>query len=175
MRSGMPQRPLTDPSERSLYQQMPGVASVEEEEETIMTNVDSHRAAHAAFNRRDYEDAVKNLRDDIQYTDHPRNISTKGPVEFVDWLKGWAAAFSDAQVADVRYIDGGDHTVALFQGRGTNDGAMGPMPATGKRMDLPYCEVLRFDAEGRVVAGEIFYDTVTMMVQLGLMEPLQAS
>jgi ketosteroid isomerase-like protein len=140
-----------------------------------VSNVDSHRAAHAAFNRRDYEEAVQNLRDDVQYTDHPRDITTKGPVEFVDYLKGWTTAFSDAQIADARYIDGGDYTVAIFHGRGTNDGAMGPMQATGKRMNLPYCEVLRYDAEGHVVAGEMFYDAMTMMVQLGLAEPPPAS
>jgi ketosteroid isomerase-like protein len=135
-----------------------------------MTNVDSHRAAHAAFNRRDYEEAVRHFRDDVQYTDHPRNITTKGTVEFVDWLKGWVEAFSDAQVTDVHYIDGGDHTVATFRGRGTNDGAMGPLQATGGRMDLPYCEVFRYDSEGHVVTGEMYYDSMTMLVQLGIME-----
>ena len=135
-----------------------------------MTNVDSHRAAHAAFNRRDYQESVKNMREDAQYTDHPRNITTKGTVEFIDWLQGWAAAFSDARVEDVRYLDGGDHTVALFQGRGTNDGSVGGAPATGRRMDLAYCEVFRYDADGHVVAGELYYDTMTMMAQLGLME-----
>jgi ketosteroid isomerase-like protein len=136
-----------------------------------MGNVDTHRAAHEAFNRRDYDEAVRNCREDLQYVDHPRNITTKGTVEFVDWLKGWATAFSDAEVADVRYIDGGDHSVAIFQGRGTNDGAMGLLAATGRRMDLPYCEIFRYDAGGKMVAAEIFYDSTTMMVQLGTMEP----
>jgi hypothetical protein len=102
-----------------------------------MSNVDAHRSAHEAFNRRDYEAAVQNFRDGLEYTDHPRNITTKGSAEFISWMQGWVAAFSDAQVADVRYIDGDDHSVAIFQGRGTNDGAMGPLPATGKRLDMP--------------------------------------
>jgi len=48
---------------------------------------------------------------------------------------------------------------------------MGPLQATGRRMDLPFCEVMTYDAQGRIVAGEMFYDSTTMMVQLGLMEP----
>jgi steroid delta-isomerase-like uncharacterized protein len=136
-----------------------------------MSNVDTHRTAHENFNRRDYEAVARPFREDAHYTDHPRNITTKSPVEFVDWLKGWVEAFSDAKVDEVRYIDGGDHTVAIFQGRGTNDGPLGPLPASGRRMDMPYCEVLRYDSEGRITAGEIFYDTATMMVQLGHMEP----
>ena len=126
--------------------------------------------SRAAFNRREYDEGVRNFRDDVHYTDHPRGITTKGPVEFVDWMKGWVSAFSDAEVAEPRYIDGGEHTVAIFQGRGTNDGAVGPLPATGQRMDLPFCEILRYDGDGRVVSGEIFYDNLTMMVQLGVLE-----
>lgn len=136
-----------------------------------MSNVDTHRAAHDAFNRRDYTAAVRAVRDDATYTDHPRNMTTKGPLEFVDWLKGWETAFSDASVGDPQYIDAGDHTVCLFQGRGTNDGVMGPLQATGRRMDLPFCEVMTYDRQGQIVAGELFYDSTTMMVQLGLMEP----
>jgi ketosteroid isomerase-like protein len=136
-----------------------------------MSNVDTHRAAHEAFNRRDYDEVVRSFREDLVYTDHPRNITTKGPAEFIGWLQGWTTAFSDAQVSEVRYIDGGDHSVAIFQGRGTNDGVMGPMQATGKRIDLPICEIFRYDSEGRTVAGEMFYDTMTMLVQLGIMEP----
>jgi ketosteroid isomerase-like protein len=68
-----------------------------------MTNVDSHQAAHDAFNRRDYDEAVRHFRDDAEYTDHPRNITTKGTVEFVGWMKGWVQAFSDAQVTDSHY------------------------------------------------------------------------
>ena len=64
-----------------------------------MSNVDTHRAAHAAFNRRDYEEMVRNFREDFSFTDHPRTITVKGPVEFVDWAKGWTRAFSDALVA----------------------------------------------------------------------------
>jgi len=47
------------------------------------------------------------------HTDHPRSITTKGPGEFGDWLKGWVETFSDAEVADARYIDGGDQDQPL--------------------------------------------------------------
>jgi hypothetical protein len=97
----------------------------------------------------------------------------KGPREFADWCQQWVDGFSDARVDDPRYIDGGDHTVAIFQGRGTNDGRLGPLPATGRRMDLPFCEVMQYDQDGHITGGEIFYDTTTMMVQLGHMQPPQ--
>jgi hypothetical protein len=49
------------------------------------------------------------------------------------------------------------------------------MPATGRRMDLPFCEVARYDAEGRIVQGEVYYDLMSMMVQLGHVQPPQLS
>jgi hypothetical protein len=35
-------------------------------------------------------------------------------------------------------------------------------------MDLPFCEVLRFDESGRIVSGGIYYDVMTMLTQLGI-------
>lgn len=130
-----------------------------------------HRAAHAAFNGRDLHEAVRHFRPDTEYTDHARGLTTKGPAEFIDWMQGWIDAFPDATVEEARYIDSGDHCVATFQGRGTNNGSMGNLPPTGHRMDIGMCEVLRFDSSGRIASGDIYYDTMSMMVQLGHMQP----
>jgi steroid delta-isomerase-like uncharacterized protein len=135
-----------------------------------MGNVDTHRAAHDAFNSRDWDAMERLNRNDVEYTDHPRGTTTKGNGEFVDYLRGWTEAFSDATPADPRYIDAGDHTIAIFHASGINDGAAGPMPATGKKMHLPMCEVLRYDSDGKVAHGELFYDMATLMIQLGHME-----
>jgi predicted ester cyclase len=130
-----------------------------------------HRAAHAAFNGRDLHEAVRHFRPDTEYTDHARGLTTKGPAEFIDWMQGWIDAFPDATVEEARYIDSGDHCVATFQGRGTNNGPMGNLPPTGHRMDIGMCEVLRFDSSGRIAGGDMYYDTMSIMVQLGHMQP----
>jgi hypothetical protein len=83
----------------------------------------------------------------------------------------WVTAFSNAEVAEPQYIDGGDTVVALFTGRGVNDGPLGPLPKTGKRMTVPFCEVLRFDDKGQVVWGAIYYDQLSMLTQLGHAQP----
>ena len=136
-----------------------------------MSNVDTHRDSLEAFNDRNWDDAVGAMREDCVYTDHPRNISLKGPREMADWLQDWAQAFSDGRAVDIHYIDGGEYTVALFHAQGTNDGALGSLPATGKRIDVPFCDILRYDAEGHIIGGEAYYDTMTLMVQLGHMQP----
>jgi hypothetical protein len=34
---------------------------------------------------------------------------------------------------------------------------------------LPLCELWHFDADGRVVGGDLYYDQVSLLTQLGLL------
>ncbi len=137
-----------------------------------MGQIDKHRSAHEAFNSRDWDGVIRDFGPDAEYTDHPRGVTTKDAQQFVEYLKaGWCTAFSDAEVANVRYSDAGDKSIAQFEGRGTNDGALGPMPATGRTMNMPFCETLTYGPDGKVVSGELYYDQVTMLTQLGHMQP----
>ena len=133
-------------------------------------NVETHRAGHEAFNRRDFGAMVKEYEESIRWIDQARGATFSTPDEFKsDFLAGWIRASSDCRVTDARYTDAGDSVVARFTARGTNDGPLGPFPATGKEWSLPICEMWHFDADGRVVGGEIYYDQVSLLTQLGLM------
>ncbi len=136
-----------------------------------MSNVDKYRSAHQSFNRRDWTAVVQNFSPEAQYTDHARRVTLKSPQDLVDYLRAnWVAAFSDAAITDIVYIDAGDHMIAQFTGTGTNDGAFGPMPRTGRRISTPFCEIVQFDAAGEIISGSLYYDQVTILVQLGHME-----
>jgi SnoaL-like domain len=112
----------------------------------------------------------------VSWIDQARGITFRTPQEFKnDFLEGWIQASSDCQVTDARYTDAGEMVVARFTGRGTNDGPLGPFPATGKEWTLPICEMWHFDVDGRVVGGEIYYDQVSLLTQLELLpEPSRA-
>jgi hypothetical protein len=112
----------------------------------------------------------------ISWIDQARGSTFTTPQEFTDeFLAGWIEASSDCRVTDARYTDGGDVVVARFIVRGTNDGPLGPFPATGKEWTLPICELWQFDADGRVLGGEIYYDQVSLLTQLELLpEPSRA-
>jgi steroid delta-isomerase-like uncharacterized protein len=134
-------------------------------------NVDTFRAAHEAFNRRDFNAVLSSMAENFVYDDYPRGMTLKGRDGFRQFMQGWATAFSDAAVTASAYIDGGDVVVAEFRGRGTNDGPMGTYPATGKSINLPFCEIMRFDGSGKIVSGAIYYDVMTMLTQLGVGAP----
>jgi hypothetical protein len=119
---------------------------------------------------------VKEYAESISWIDQARGITFRTPQEFNNhFLEGWIQASSDCQVTDARYTDVGEMVVARFTGRGTNDGPLGPFPASGKEWTLPISELWHFDGAGRVVGGEIYYDQVSLLTQLELLpEPSRA-
>ncbi len=135
-----------------------------------MSSADMHRELHEMFNRRDFDGIVERYGADTVYTDHPNALSVTGPDQFREWLSAWTAAMSDAAVTEARYLDAGDTSVAFFVGVGTNDGPFGPNPASGKAVRFAACETLTFDRTGMVVAGEIYFDLLTIMGQTGALQ-----
>ena len=133
-------------------------------------NVEIYRAGHEAFNRRDFEAMTSEYADSIAWTDHSQNRTFRTPGEFrADFLAGWVAAAPDIQIAEARYLDAGRTVVCTFTVLGRHDGPLGPFAATGSQFSLPLCEMWHFDVGGRVVGGDLYYDQVSLLMQLGLM------
>lgn len=140
-------------------------------ESTTMSYVNRYKSSHQAFNRRDWTAVVENFAADAEFIDQARGVVLKGPQQLVDYLRAnWVASFSDAAITDICYIDAGNEVIAQFTGTGTNDGAFGPMPRTGRRISTPFCEIMRFNTAGQIISGSVYYDLVTILVQLGHME-----
>ena len=136
----------------------------------MASSVEIHRAAHDAFNQRDWDRMRALAAETIVYDDRPRGLTLGSRDDFLGWLQEWATGMSDARVSEPDYLEAGEYSVCRFRGQGTNDGPMGPTAAvTGKRMDMPFCEILGV-RDGRITSGEIFYDQLTMLSQLGLTE-----
>jgi steroid delta-isomerase-like uncharacterized protein len=130
-------------------------------------NVETLRAAHQSWNRRDFDATVSAMTDSVSYSDHARDVHLKSRNEFKDWAMAWAKAFSDGKIINPRYIDAGDTVVAEFTVEGTNDGPFGSLPPSGRRISLPFCEICKFDAGGQVISGGAYYDQFTLLTQLG--------
>jgi ketosteroid isomerase-like protein len=135
----------------------------------MASSVDIHRAGHEAFNARDWDSLRDVCANDVAYSDRPRNLELRSVDEFLGWTNDWVTGMSDARVTEPEYLEAGEYSVCRFIGQGTNDGPLGPAQATGKAMNMPFCEIMRVQ-DGKIVSGEIFYDQLTMMSQFGLME-----
>ena len=136
----------------------------------VSSNVETYRAGHEAFNQRDFEAMTIYYADSIAWTDHSQGRTFSTPGEFKnDFLAGWVVSSSDIKITGPRYVDAGFTVLCTFIVTGTHDGPLGPFPATGKRFALPLCEMWHFDSGGRVVGGDLYYDQVSLLTQLGLM------
>ncbi len=138
-------------------------------------NVDTLRAAHASWNKRDFAGVVRNAAEGLVYTDTARGLNLNGRDQFREWTEAWAKAFSDGKITNPEYIDAGDIVVARFIVEGTNDGPLGSLKPTGRKMSLPFCEICHFDKQGRPISGTCYYDQYTLLTQLGHIQPLAAA
>ena len=134
-----------------------------------MGHSETHRRLHDAFNRRDFQVIVDQLAPGFVYEELPRGLSIKTVPEIEAWLQGWVEAIPDGQISEPTYLEGPDHSVATYHARGRNDGPFGNIPATGRTIDVPFCEVAHFASDGRVLKVEFYYDMATMLGQLGLL------
>lgn len=136
-----------------------------------MSNVQLHQATLRAMSDHGAAEAAAFVADDVVYTDQARNLVMKGRDETVEWLGAWKTAFSEGRAELTSCLDAGDWTIARFRGVGRNDGPFAGLPATGRQLDVPFCELLRW-RDGKIVEGEIYYDAATIMTQLGHMPPM---
>ena len=135
-------------------------------------NVETLRAAHESWNKRDFAGIVRNTADGFAYTDNARVLTMNSRDKFREWTESWAKAFSDGRISNPEYIDAGDTVVARFTVEGTNDGPFGSVKPTGRQMSLSFCEICQFDKQGQIVSGGCYYDQYTLLTQLGQMPPI---
>lgn len=129
------------------------------------------RAIYEGFNARDFDRSLASVAADCAWTNLPTGQSFSGPEGFRQNLEQWATAFPDGRAEDLHLIATDDYVVVEFMGRGTNTGPLatpqGELPATGRRVEMPLCDVHRIE-NGKITNGRSYFDMATMLRQLGL-------
>jgi len=106
------------------------------------------------------------LADDfVDHEELPGLAPTKEGV--VTFFRMYLAAFPDLRMVAEDVIVGGDKAVARLRATGTHTGAFMGMPATGRRIDVPLIDIMRFGADGRACEHWGVLDQLAMMQQLG--------
>src|SRR6266851_9191746 len=81
-------------------------------------NVETLRAAHESWNKRDFQGVISNAAEGLVHTDHSRNIALITRDKFREWTEAWATGFSDARITNPEYIDAGDIVIRpIHRGR----------------------------------------------------------
>ena len=116
--------------------------------------------------------------DDVETVVHPEVAVTVPFGEFqtaAEWtalLRQFADAMPDGAHHLSDLIDGGDRIAAWGTWTGTHTGPLatpgGPVPATGRRVEQPFCVLVSVGEDGRLTRVRVYLDRLAMLVQLGL-------
>jgi len=124
-----------------------------------------------AFNSRDFDQGAALIADDALWVNIATGQTFQGPEGYKQFVQGWSGAFPDSKVDVYKVIVANGYVVVEFHGQGTHTGPLqtpaGPIPPTGRQVDIPFCEVYEIK-NGRVVSAHTYFDSATMMRQLGL-------
>ena len=138
-------------------------------------NKDIARQMVDAVNNRDYEIMdelfVPNF---VRHCQATPDINIKNLEEMKGFLKGDLNVFPDSHINIEMLIAEGDLVAGLFTFAGTQEGAMGPFPATGKKVDLKYLGILRFE-DGKIAEMWVEWDNIAILTQLGHFPPPEKS
>lgn len=123
------------------------------------------------FDERDLSDPGAYWTDDS--VDHflAAGEPVRGAAALAEWFGALFAAVPDwTLVIDNVVDDGADQVVVQWTGAGTFTGTpfLG-LEATGKRVEIRGCDVIRFDGDGRILTNTIYYDGAAFARQIGML------
>lgn len=125
-----------------------------------------------AFDAGDLDTAVGTVADDFELVDVAAGQSFRGPEGCRRWLATFRTALPDAWTETVSIFAEGDRVASEHIGRGTHTGpfvtAAGEIPATGRKIELRIAEFYQL-RQGKIARLHAYYDTATMMRQLGVL------
>ncbi len=125
------------------------------------------REGFDAYNRRDIEAFVAPYATNARLIDVPTGEVLTGKEGGREFYRRWVAGFSDGKATIENLIVSGDTVVAQFSAEGTQDGPLGPFPASHKRSKTRFVDIAKFDAQGKIVEDILYYDQLSMLQQLG--------
>ncbi|HEV2458565.1 MAG TPA: ester cyclase [Ktedonobacterales bacterium] len=129
---------------------------------------------HKANDRRIIEEGLnrKNLAflDGITATDvvaHSPTGAIQGLAAYRQYLEAYLTAFPDLRFTIEAQLAEGDQSVMHWTARGTHQGALAGIPATGKQATTPGVTLTRW-ASGKAVEVWTYFDNLHLMQELGV-------
>jgi predicted ester cyclase len=129
------------------------------------------RIFHESWDMRDPDRGATVIADGCKFEDIARGEQQIGPEAYKYDYYRWREAFPDGECKVVNVIVQGNWAVVEYVNRGTHLGilrsSLGTFKPTGRSVEIRYCSVMRVE-NGKVVEGRDFYDSATIVRQLGI-------
>ena len=127
------------------------------------------RDAYTVFNTRDWAALATLFSGDAVLTNVATGEQFHGPAGVERFMTSWLVAFPDGHIEIETLAQAGDVAVCEFRGVGTHAGTFrtptGDIPATGRGVNVPFCDVVRL-RDGKIVSIRTYFDTATFGAQL---------
>ena len=124
-----------------------------------------------AFNEGDWERMRRILASNVRYEEFGTERTVEGPEKIVKLFEGWKTAFPDAAGAVASSVAGGDEAAIEVTWKGTHNGPLttadATIPPSGKLQETPAAVFYTFD-EGKITAIRHYFDSLTLMKQIGV-------
>ena len=127
------------------------------------------------INERDF-DALDSLvaADVRRHSAATPDVKVESLDDFKAFLEADLVTFPNSRMT-VNRLFADDEMVAVHATyAGTQQGPMGPFPASGKRMELPFMGMLRIE-EGKIAEMWVEWDNLNALIQLGHFPPPEAA
>jgi ketosteroid isomerase-like protein len=141
------------------------------------SNIAVVRNAYAIAERKDLEGWINCFTPDGVFTDNSVGQTYRGRA-LAEPVRNYGTAFSNMHRELFRLYADGDVVVVQLALQGTQDGSLklpfGELPATGKTMDAPCCDVFELEG-GKIKRFDCYPEGSIILAQLGVLNDLGAA
>ena len=135
------------------------------------------RNAYAVAERKDLEGWIKLFTPDGVFTDNSIGVTYRGG-DLAYPVRNFGTAFSNMHRELYHVYADGDVVVVQLALQGTHDGPLhlpfGELPATGKQMNAPCCDVFEL-VGGKIKRFDCYPEGTIIFAQLGILNNLDAA
>lgn len=125
-----------------------------------------------AINARDFDALDAIMSPDIQrHSAATADVTVRNREEFKEFLGHDLAAVPDSRQEVLFMLAEDDRVAAYMRYSGTQQGRLGPFPATGKPFSVPFIGILRIENE-QIAEMWVEWDNLNVLSQLGHFPPL---
>jgi steroid delta-isomerase-like uncharacterized protein len=129
------------------------------------------RAIYEAYQARSFERVAESFAETAEIVNAATGDSYQGREGYLQYARGWSSAFPDLRVEVLRYQATATWASVEYAYRGTHTGAFlssgGFIPPTWSQIDLQLCDSVEM-RDGSIVRLHTYFDTATMLRQMGL-------
>jgi len=128
----------------------------------------------AAYNRHDGAGFASCFAEDGVFR-HATGEIAEGREQIQAMMEGVWRAFPDWTLASRGLYDCGDATWLAWTITGTHKGELRGIPPTHRRFEMLGCSHFTLAADGFIAQDDVYYDSATMLRQLGLLPEPEAT